>query len=69
MPIYKITCTACHFSDNQYLTGEFGSKVVPCPGCGRGALARKVKTKGIVEGEADGVVGLLRYDNKRHSNR
>jgi hypothetical protein len=68
MPVFKIFCTVCHYTGNQFLNIEVSSKVVKCPGCMRGVTARKIKTKGVVEAEADGVVGYLRYDNKRHNN-
>ena len=68
MPVYKVKCTACGFRDNQYLTQDFNSKIIPCPNCMRGALAVKIKTKGVVEAEADGVVGYLKDDNQRNNN-
>lgn len=68
MPVYKVFCQTCHYNKNQFLSEDVGSKVIKCPGCMRGVTARKLKTKGVVEAEADGVVGYLRYDNKRNHN-
>jgi hypothetical protein len=67
MPIYVVKCP-CGYNDNQFLTKDVNSQVIKCPSCMRGVVARKLKTKGVVEAEADGVVGYLRYDNKRHTN-
>lgn len=68
MPVYKVKCSACGYDDNQYLTADFNSKTIRCPHCMRGATARKIKTKGIVEAEADGVVGLMKYDNSKRNS-
>lgn len=68
MPVYKINCSVCKYDKPQYYATDFGSRVVKCPNCGHGCTATKIKTKGVVEAEADGVIGYLRYDNKRHAD-
>lgn len=68
MPVYIVKCQICGYTGNQYLSKNVGSLVIKCPGCMRGVAARQLKTKGVVEAEADGVVGYLRYDNKRNAN-
>lgn len=66
MPVYKILCEHCHFSQNQFLTRDVGSLIIKCPGCYKSVAARKIKTTGVVEAQADGVMGYLRYDNRKH---
>lgn len=69
MPVFSVKCSACKYDGKQYLTKDVNSLIIKCPLCFRGVTARKIKTKGVVEAEADGVVGYLKYDNKRHFNR
>lgn len=68
MPVYKVKCQNCGYDDNQYLSKDVNSMVMKCPHCMKGVAARKIKTSGFVEGEADGVVGYLTHDNKRNAH-
>jgi len=63
MPVYKVQCS-CGYSAKQYLTKDVSSVIIPCPHCMKGVTARKIKTKGFTEAEADGVVGYLEDDKK-----
>lgn len=68
MPVYKVKCDNCRYEGNQYLSSDSGSLIMKCPQCMRSLTARKIKTAGVIEAEADGVIGYLRYDNKRNAN-